>query len=883
MQRKKKICIVSDDLLGPIRNGGIGTACSTLGEVLARAGHEVTLLYSLGQFSEDYPIEHWVDWYRQMQIRFVPLLQGVASAKLDSPVYITRSYEVYQWLKPQDFDLIYFPEWRARGYYPILAKHQGLAFANTTLCVGIHSPTLWELNGSGDYLNQLEQLETDFMERQCVAWADAVISPSQYLLGWMHNHEWLLPENYLVRQNILPYSARKNQNRYGEIIKPTEIVFFGRLYTRKGIELFCDALDRLVDENETQEIQITFLGKPVAVAGVPSQEYIKKRSTRWPYQVQILTDYDQQAAIEYLQGVGRLAVIASLMENSPYTVLECLGANVPFLATQVGGIPELIHPQDRTRTCFESNAQSLSNRLSKTIREGIPIARPAIPFEETEKAWVEWVERLDPPHPTIREIHSSKSANQNPLVSVCLVHYNRPHYLIQALDSLTRLTYPNFEVVLVDDGSTKPEAIEYLNRLQPGFEKKGWRLIHQENLYLGAARNTAARHAWGEYLLFMDEDNLAKPQELDVFVQVALKTRADILTCVMDMFAGDQPPQKINPTRAFWIPLGADVAAGAFRNCFGDANALVRKDVFWKLGGFSEDYGIGHEDWEFFARATLQGYHLEVVPEPLYYYRKSPVGMLQSGNIYQNHQRNIRPYIEAIPSNLKQLVWFAQGQQILHDQLQARANYLENKILAPLQVEAYEEAQKLIDLLEFAFIQSLQPNSPQSTYTLIRQTLTQAYQIKDWKFKQRLLLLCSETLLRIGEFELATQSYEEATKIATALRENEVSRDVTKRMKLIQNKTKKFQGAQITFQKIIQADNIIEALEEYQTELSPELLDVIQRNVKQAETEGESELAEGLRNLAGVVSAWLPGQSAPAVWLSDSAITPGTGLFQCPR
>jgi hypothetical protein len=102
-------------------------------------------------------------------------------------------------------------------------------------------------------------------------------------------------------------------------------------------------------------------------------------------------------------------------------------------------------------------------------------------------------------------------------------------------------------------------------------------------------------------------------------------------------------------------------------------------------------------------------------------------------------------------------------------------------------------------------------------------------------------------------------------------------------MKLIQNKTKKFQGAQITFQKIIQADNIIEALEEYQTELSPELLDVIQRNVKQAEAEGESELAEGLRNLAGVVSAWLPGQSAPAVWLSDSAITPGTGLFQCPR
>jgi hypothetical protein len=44
-QAKKKICIVSDDFLGPIRNGGIGTACSTLGETLALAGHNVTLLY----------------------------------------------------------------------------------------------------------------------------------------------------------------------------------------------------------------------------------------------------------------------------------------------------------------------------------------------------------------------------------------------------------------------------------------------------------------------------------------------------------------------------------------------------------------------------------------------------------------------------------------------------------------------------------------------------------------------------------------------------------------------------------------------------------------------------------------------------------------------
>ena len=60
---------------------------------------------------------------------------------------------------------------------------------------------------------------------------------------------------------------------------------------------------------------------------------------------------------------------------------------------------------------------------------------------------------------------------------------------------------------------------------------------------------------------------------------------------------------------------------GVFRNCFGDANALVRRTTFEALGGFTEDSGVGHEDWELWVRAVLRGYHILVVPEPLYWYR----------------------------------------------------------------------------------------------------------------------------------------------------------------------------------------------------------------------------------------------------------------------
>jgi glycosyltransferase involved in cell wall biosynthesis len=50
---------------------------------------------------------------------------------------------------------------------------------------------------------------------------------------------------------------------------------------------------------------------------------------------------DQAGAIEYLRGDGRLAVISSLADNFPNTVLECVGVGVPFLASDVGGIPEI--------------------------------------------------------------------------------------------------------------------------------------------------------------------------------------------------------------------------------------------------------------------------------------------------------------------------------------------------------------------------------------------------------------------------------------------------------------------------------------------------------------------------------------------------------------
>src|SRR5262249_9068554 len=155
------------------------------------------------------------------------------------------------------FDIIHFPEWGGHAYYSLLAKHQGLAFHRTLFCIGTHSPTAWIKQANSEFYSHPRDLELDFMERQSVAFADIIISPCQYMLRWMIEQGFKLPERSFVQQNILPANARGNTpaDTGSSVNQPvSELVFFGRLETRKGIELFCDALDRVAKTSVPQNL-----------------------------------------------------------------------------------------------------------------------------------------------------------------------------------------------------------------------------------------------------------------------------------------------------------------------------------------------------------------------------------------------------------------------------------------------------------------------------------------------------------------------------------------------------------------------------------------------------------------------------------------------------
>jgi O-antigen biosynthesis protein len=667
--RKLRICIASFDFVGPVKNGGVGTAFTSLGEAMAAAGHEVTLLYVSGEWCENATLSHWIAYYAKKNIRFVPM-PVTCPHKMVWSWAVIQSYQAYLWLRDQDFDIIHFSEWTGPGYFALRAKKQGLAFSATVLCVHTHGPTLWHKLSNSEWVSTTDDLERDYMERASVNLADVVVSPSQYLLRWMEEQGWSLPAATYVEQYVRPATARRPLPTIGDgIYRPREFVFFGRLEHRKGLALFCDALDRLVHDVALKEFTIAFLGKSVEVNGRDAVAYLADRSKKWPWRYQVISDRDQAGAMDYLQSGTRLVVLPSLVDNLPNTVLECLGAALPFIASNAGGIPEMIAAADLAATCFELRPDALAAKLKHVAIHGMKAPRAAGTPEATERAWVTWHEQQ------VLGLCSSKTAQTTnapkPLVSVCMAHWNRPGYLAQAVASIEAQDYPNIEVVIVDDCSTSADAIAFLDELERRFKPRGWQVLRQpDNRFPGAARNRGARAARGEYILFMDDDNVAKPGEITTFVNAALRTGADVLTCFLDTFDGKHSPgptQKINSRLLF---LGDCVSSGALQNTFGDTNSLVRRQTFLEVGGFHEQWGVNHEDYEFMAKVVLKGYKLEVLPEALVWYRvnEGETSVLRSTPLHGNLMCSIRPFLAAVPPSLRNLVLYAQGASLRRNQ-----------------------------------------------------------------------------------------------------------------------------------------------------------------------------------------------------------------------
>lgn len=198
-------------------------------------------------------------------------------------------------------------------------------------------------------------------------------------------------------------------------------------------------------------------------------------------------------------------------------------------------------------------------------------------------------------------------------ISVIIACYNDTAYLEKAIDSAINQTYPNVEIILVDDGSNK-ETKQILSSLRSKIDV----LITQENKGPAAARNAGIKEATGKYLLILDSDDYFEKQFCERAVQIMEKDKmVKIVTCYARWFIN-------NSNFQIYKPKGGSVQNFLIANA-AVGNSLIRRSDFLKIGGYDEEFRSGFEDWELFIRILEGGGTAFVIPEILFHYRKRPL------------------------------------------------------------------------------------------------------------------------------------------------------------------------------------------------------------------------------------------------------------------
>lgn len=207
--------------------------------------------------------------------------------------------------------------------------------------------------------------------------------------------------------------------------------------------------------------------------------------------------------------------------------------------------------------------------------------------------------------------------NEKPIVSVILPTYNRAHLVGRAINSVLNQTYQDFEIIVVDDGSTD-DTKEVIN----SFTDTRIRYIkHQQNKGGSAARNTGIKLANGKYIAFQDSDDEWLPQKLEIQVEAFSTASSEVGVVYTDMLRIEKDG-KIkywhSPTVTYGNLIDTKILEyQPFK--IGIQSALINRECFNKVGFFDEMLPR-FIDLDLFIR-LLKDYHFYHIKQPLVKYQ----------------------------------------------------------------------------------------------------------------------------------------------------------------------------------------------------------------------------------------------------------------------
>lgn len=197
-----------------------------------------------------------------------------------------------------------------------------------------------------------------------------------------------------------------------------------------------------------------------------------------------------------------------------------------------------------------------------------------------------------------------------PSVSVVIPCFDQAAFLEEAATSVFSQTFDDWEIVIVDDGSTDDTA-QVATALIAARPQKV-RLISQPNRGVSVARNAGISHSLGQYILPLDADDAIRPTMLEVLVAALDQRRVPAIAYTdIETFGEAAAVQRAGTWSADALSQGNQLSY-----C-----SMYHREVWEAVGGYNPNMSLGYEDWDFWVGAAAAGYDGIHVTEPLFRYR----------------------------------------------------------------------------------------------------------------------------------------------------------------------------------------------------------------------------------------------------------------------
>jgi glycosyltransferase involved in cell wall biosynthesis len=546
----------------------------------------------------------------------------------------------------------------------IQAKRTGLLPSAIKLITVCHGSSLYTSNGAGSVVPP-HALPLFYRETYSVINADYTVYLTKFMQKLYESHG-IFAKNPIYER--LPFDFTQVPFRNEDFNECENLIYIGKPTKTKGFDVFLKSILEFTNKNPNNKLKIKCY---TTFTDIPEPEVkLLFDNVSLNHEVSLIS-LKRHALLEELANLSKdsVALVTYPADNHPNVILELTVTGVDFIATDTGGIPELVGTSFQDKFLTTTDPECIAEKLDKVLVDRKN--RQQIVYKHREE-YLQTQRKINKRYdnknlPNIKCNRKTLDSHIKETVDVIIPCYNTNiKQVAQALESMAHQSVLPTNTFLINDGSTISGYNSKLKQVTDKFPEINPVILEKKNGGLADARNFGLYKSKSDYVVTLDSDDIVSNFYIEHLLK-AIKLNPDsigITPYLSDFKDSKDNPSLFNPNAYEYHPTGNFLSTSFLpSNFYGSASAIFRrKRLIDVTGGWDSSDKSMWEDWALYIKLKSIGQDIQVLPEKLYFYRVREDSMVRTYSKYEGVNRLIRNF-DSMPV-LDSYVLYAQQKYI---------------------------------------------------------------------------------------------------------------------------------------------------------------------------------------------------------------------------